>query len=400
MRRVGIIGLATAAAALVVAGGAGLPAGAADFAAGGYGNGGFETPVIAAPYLTVDPGGTILDGTSGWTVGGAGVDIISAPSYPVHSGAQALDLNACDAGSITQTFPTVAGHTYDILYWVNSNGATNWNIDVHGGLSANGNGHYTGDAATSGAHQVVDGWEQWGPQNILANGTEAVLTFTSLDTSTCGGVILDDIAVTTHNTAPVVADQSRSVDEDFFTVPPITLGPLTDADTDAVTYTLASGPAHGTVLINGGNQAAYIPAPNYNGPDSFTVTGTDPFGESDNGTVTMTVNPVVDQTWVTNMPPSNGVFTNKKTTVVFHALVTSTDPACTVGRLVTFVPNQDGMPALEPKTVLTDSSGMASAKFALPTPLSAYEMRAWATATDACFAGKDMGDIYDFSAGK
>ena len=54
---------------------------------------------------------------------------------------------------------------------------------------------------------------------------------------------------------------------------------------DTLTFTKASDPAHGTVVVNTDGTYTYTPAANYFGPDSFTYTVSDGKG----GTVTKTV---------------------------------------------------------------------------------------------------------------
>jgi len=249
-------------------------------------NGGFESPVISAdsPYYQNFPTGSDV---GGWTVSGGDVDLVVAP-YPVRSGNQALDLNGCSAGQISQTFDTIAGATYDIVYWVNSNGGHDWNFTATGAINISGDGHYTGSNPL--AHQSVDGWEQWGPQNMVSSGGPVTVTLTSLDQNTCGGVILDDMTVT-HTNSP------------------------------------------STVAYKGASQ---------------------------------------------------GVYTNKGTTVVQQAQVTSDDPACIAGRTVTFTIN--GVT----QTAVTDASGVASSK---------YDVSSWAPGTypvsltlDASNDGSCQGD--------
>jgi hypothetical protein len=66
-----------------------------------------------------------------------------------------------------------------------------------------------------------------------------------------------------------------------------------DPDGDALTYTVTQ-PSHGSVSVSG-NVATYVPALNYNGPDSFTYTVADPSGTaSDACPVTVEVTPVND----------------------------------------------------------------------------------------------------------
>jgi VCBS repeat-containing protein len=54
---------------------------------------------------------------------------------------------------------------------------------------------------------------------------------------------------------------------------------------------LATGPAHGTLTLNGGGSFTYTPAANFNGTDSFTYQASDGFLTSGVATVTITVVP-------------------------------------------------------------------------------------------------------------
>jgi len=91
------------------------------------------------------------------------------------------------------------------------------------------------------------------------------------------------------NRPPSADDQSVSTDED--TAKSITLT-ASDPDGDSVTYTHGS-PAHGTLTGSGAN-LTYTPDADYNGADSFTFTADDGNGATDEGTVSITVNPVND----------------------------------------------------------------------------------------------------------
>src|SRR5205823_1805970 len=72
------------------------------------------------------------------------------------------------------------------------------------------------------------------------------------------------------------------------------LGNDTDADGDPLTAVLVSGPAHGTLTLNGNGSFTYTPAANYNGPDSFTYKANDSQADSNAATVSLTVTPVND----------------------------------------------------------------------------------------------------------
>ncbi|HET6818165.1 MAG TPA: DUF642 domain-containing protein [Mycobacteriales bacterium] len=180
---------------------AGTGAGATTLTATEFGNPGFESPVIstASPfYVNYAAPSTAIDH---WTVTAGDVDLV-VPTYPVHSGAQALDLNGYGPGTIAQTFAVHPGLHYSVKYWVNTNGGNHWNIDVssNGTSLANGNGDYANPLPSV----VFDGsWQQWGPPDVVPTGTTMTVTLTSLD-SGAGGVVLDDFAVTYTDPGPAV----------------------------------------------------------------------------------------------------------------------------------------------------------------------------------------------------
>src|SRR5262249_39993581 len=99
------------------------------------------------------------------------------------------------------------------------------------------------------------------------------------------------ITVTPVNDAPVAAADSYDAYEDqTLTVYGLgVLGNDSDRDGDSLSAVLVSGPAHGTLTLNLGGGFTYTPAPNYNGPDSFTYRATDPAGLSSQATVSLTV---------------------------------------------------------------------------------------------------------------
>ena len=99
------------------------------------------------------------------------------------------------------------------------------------------------------------------------------------------------ITVTAVNDAPVAAsDQSVTTNED--TAKAITLS-ATDVEGSTLTYTIGTGPTHGT-LSGVAPTVTYTPAANYNGPDSFTFKANDGTLDSNVATVTITVTAVND----------------------------------------------------------------------------------------------------------
>lgn len=97
----------------------------------------------------------------------------------------------------------------------------------------------------------------------------------------------------TGNTPPVAGDDSGTTAEDGA----ITLTVLSndsDVDSDPLTVSAVTPPAHGAAVINANGTVTYTPTANYSGPDGFTYTVSDGKGGTDIGTVTLTVTPVND----------------------------------------------------------------------------------------------------------
>jgi VCBS repeat-containing protein len=113
-------------------------------------------------------------------------------------------------------------------------------------------------------------------------------TFTASDGQDTSAPATVSITVTPVNDAPVPAPRSVTTPEN--TAVTITLT-ATDPEGDAFTYAVASQPAHGT-LTGTPPVLTYTPAPNYNGPDSFTFTASDAQNTSAPATVSITVSPV------------------------------------------------------------------------------------------------------------
>jgi PKD repeat protein len=92
------------------------------------------------------------------------------------------------------------------------------------------------------------------------------------------------------NTPPTAEPQSATTDEDV-ALPLELLG--LDADGDTLVYTIVTAPAHGT-LTGAMPKPRYVPALNYNGPDSFTFTVSDGQATSAPATVSITILPAND----------------------------------------------------------------------------------------------------------
>lgn len=85
-------------------------------------------------------------------------------------------------------------------------------------------------------------------------------------------------------------------------VAPGVLGNDTDADGDALTPVLVTGPAHGTLTLNADGSFTYTPTTGYHGPDSFTYAASDGTLQSSPVVVILQVTPAP----ITEVLPATG----------------------------------------------------------------------------------------------
>lgn len=149
--------------------------------------------------------------------------------------------------------------------------------------------------------------------NADSNGTDS-FTYTVSDGNGGTDVGTVSITVTAVNDAPVVNDGSMSTNED--TAVGITLMG-SDVDGDALTYTVVTNPANGTLSGTVPN-LIYMPNTNFNGTDTFTFKANDGALDSNIATMTVTVG-------VANDPPdaSDGTLMTRKDSVAAGTLSAS-----------------------------------------------------------------------------
>ena len=159
----------------------------------------------------------------------------------------------------------------------------------HGTLTLNSNGSFT--------YTPVANYN--GPDSF---------TYKVNDGSLDSNVATVSLTVTAVNDAPVAASDSYTVAEDtpLEVALPGVLGNDTDVDGDALSVvSFVTAPAHGTLVLGSNGAISYMPATNYNGPDSFTYKITDGALESNVATVSITVTAVndapvaINNTWST-----------------------------------------------------------------------------------------------------
>ena len=148
---------------------------------------------------------------------------------------------------------------------------------AHGTLSLASNGSFTYTPAAAFAGQDT-------------------FTYSASDGQLNGNTATVTINVTPSNRSPIAGADAYSTNEDaaLAVAAPGVLANDTDPDGDPLTATVASGPTHGSLAIQGGGSFTYTPATNFNGTDSFTYTVSDGRGGTATGSVTLTIHPVND----------------------------------------------------------------------------------------------------------
>jgi hypothetical protein len=167
------------------------------------------------------------------------------------------------------------------------------------------------------------------------------------------------------NTPPVAHDDSFTTYEDT-PLPPSAdaLANDSDADGDALTGSLISGPAHGTLA------ATYTPAADYNGLDSLTYRAYDGAAFSNVGTINITVLPVNDSPSFTKGADQSVAEDAGAQSVMTWATGISAGPANESSQTLRFLVSNDNnalfevQPAIAPDGTLTykaaaDANGSA-----------------------------------------
>ncbi|HIF9451143.1 TPA: tandem-95 repeat protein, partial [Photobacterium damselae] len=137
------------------------------------------------------------------------------------------------------------------------------------------------------------------------------------------------VNVTPVNDAPVGEDVTAETQEDTAVTGQLT---ATDVDGDNLTFKPGSDPTNGQVTVNPDGSWEYVPNPDFNGEDSFTVVVDDGNGGSDTITVTVNVTPVNDAPVGENVSAE----TQEETAVTGQLTATDVD-----GDNLTFKPGSD-----------------------------------------------------------
>ena len=128
------------------------------------------------------------------------------------------------------------------------------------------------------------------------------------------------ITVTPVNDLPVAANDAATTDEEM----PATLDVLandTDVDSDPLTISGVTPPAHGTAAVADEGTITYTPETDFNGEDRFTYTVSDGAGGIAEASVTITVTPINDLP----VAADDVATTDEETAVTVEVLANDTD---------------------------------------------------------------------------
>lgn len=128
------------------------------------------------------------------------------------------------------------------------------------------------------------------------------------------------------NSAPVAADDAYETEQgvELTVAAPGILTNDTDAEEDALTASLLTEPANGSLILHADGSFSYTSAPCFHGSDSFTYAASDGTAESNAATVTITVHPVENSPVLTGVSPPDPQPVN--TTVTLSASYTGNTP--------------------------------------------------------------------------
>jgi len=162
-------------------------------------NGGFEVPVIASNSAQQFNAGSAA--IVGWTVQSGSVDLVDTGLFAAFQGKQSLDLDGLSPGSISQSFATIAGQTYNLDFAYANNGITPFagysaNVNVTGGgtlLNTTISHNTSGGAGASLAQMDYVLFHGL----FVADSAASTILFSSLDPAgQNGGIVLDAVSIT------------------------------------------------------------------------------------------------------------------------------------------------------------------------------------------------------------
>ncbi len=151
------------------------------------------------------------------------------------------------------------------------------------------------DQPESGVAVVVDEEVSYTPDAEYSGSDSFTYMVTDADGDSASAMVV--VSIIEVNDPPVAADDSFSVEEDgmLSVGSPGVIDNDNDLDGDELVAVVEIGPSYGTLTLNEDGSFTYLPAPDFNGEDSFSYRATDGNAYSAAATVSITVSPVDDE---------------------------------------------------------------------------------------------------------
>lgn len=148
------------------------------------------------------------------------------------------------------------------------------------------------------------------------NGTDRFSFLATDDSGVSSGTGTVTITVENVNDAPETTGSTLEINEDASGSGVLT---ATDSDEDILTFSIATGPAHGSAELNKNGSFTYTPENNYHGPDLFTFEVNDGQGGKTTATVNVTVAPINDA------PEADNLAFQTDQNISHNGILTATD---------------------------------------------------------------------------
>ena len=147
------------------------------------------------------------------------------------------------------------------------------------------------DADGDGVSNALEGSGNTPADDTDGDGTPDWLDLDSDNDGIPDATDANRTVVDVPNTAPIATGTSITTGEDTPASGSVT---ATDAEGDAITFSLVAQAGNGTAAVNGDGTFTYTPSADYSGNDSFTVIASDGSASSNVVTVSVTITPVND----------------------------------------------------------------------------------------------------------
>ncbi len=135
-----------------------------------------------------------LSSIDGWTVGNKGVEVRNNVSGSALDGHNFVELDTTGNSSISQSFATVAGYTYELSFSYANRGDNK-------GVSSNGLSWQLGSLSGTVGQNTSTSWATY-TTSFIGTGSPMTLSFAAIGRSDSYGTSLDNVSISLLSTVP------------------------------------------------------------------------------------------------------------------------------------------------------------------------------------------------------